>query len=259
MDAKIGLILTIVISFLNCSKADQLLDNCMQYKTQCSPNKIKNCCDLTSESKATSGIYQMNSVCGNHFTTSEVYCDMDTAGGGWTVIQRNGVIDGFLSPYFNKNWVEYENGFGTLNGSKFWFGLKALNYLTNTGKWELRVDCQLQDKTWTYYHYTTFSVGDSGDEYPLTVGGFTGIADQDVFAYHNGMKFSTFDNDNDLSSWNGAAVDGNGWWFNKGYRISPNWDTPVAYSPTKGYTSFILIEMKIRPLNCVVSEPSASA
>ena len=43
-------------------------------------------------------------------------------------------------------------------------------------------------------HYSiSFSVGSASEEYPLTVGGFTGVGG-DWFAYHNKMKFSTPDN-----------------------------------------------------------------
>ena len=65
----------------------------------------------------------------------------------------------------------------------------------------MRVDYQKKDKTWSYYHYNQFSVGSASEEYPLTVGGFTGVG-TDRFASQplNGMKFSTPDNDNDKHS-----------------------------------------------------------
>ena len=47
-----------------------------------------------------------------------------------------------------------------------------------------------------------FGVGSASEEYPLTIGGFTGITPTDPFStyFHlDGMKFSTYDNDND--SW----------------------------------------------------------
>ena len=67
-----------------------------------------------------------------------IYCDTITDGGGWIVIQRNRK-NSQLS--FNKNWREYEDGFGDLNND-FWAGLKLIDTLTQTGQWEMRVDYQ---------------------------------------------------------------------------------------------------------------------
>ena len=76
--------------------------------------------------------------------------------------------------------------------------MKNLHLLTKNGKWEIRVDYQRNDKTWSYLHYNQFSVGSASEEYPLTIGGFTGVG-TNRFGTHplNGMKFSTPDNDND--------------------------------------------------------------
>ena len=62
----------------------------------------------------------------------------------------------------------------------------------------MRVDYQFNNKTWSYLHYNQFSVGSASEEYPLTVGGFTGVG-KNRFVTHplNGMKFTTRDNDND--------------------------------------------------------------
>ena len=54
-------------------------------------------------------------------TNAAVYCDMITDGGGWIVIQRN-KKDSQLN--FNKNWTDYEEGFGDLN-KEFWYGLSS--------------------------------------------------------------------------------------------------------------------------------------
>ena len=105
------------------------------------------------------------------FVIAYVYCDMTTDGGGWIVIQRNRK-NSQLS--FNKNWREYEKGFGDLN-KDFWTGLKLMHTLTQTGQWEMRVDYQKNDKTWSYLHYNQFRVGSASEKYPLTVGGFTGV------------------------------------------------------------------------------------
>ena len=175
------------------------------------------------------GIYQTQCWCGGKWSTTSVYCDTDTADGGWTVIQRrkDGSVD------FNPPWSDYEKGFGDLNG-EFWYGLKLINCLTQTGQWELRVDFEFKNKTRSYLHYKTFKVGSATDEYPLTIGGFTGITPTDPFVHHKGMKFSTYNNDNDQSGHNcalqtGNAKDNGGWWYNGCWRINPN----LQYNPAQ--------------------------
>ena len=202
-------------------QCDKLLHQCNQLKAQCSPHMmtLKSCCDLISLplSKAPSAVYQImtNCSCGSPFTAAvDVYCDMDATDGGWMVIQRN-KKDGVNT--FNKKWKDYEEGFGDLKGDKMWYGLKALNCFTETGQWELRIDFQFENKTWSHLHYKQFKVGSSSAEYPLTIGGFTGITPEDPFVIHplNRMKFSTSDNDNDRSGGNCAAGNSNGWWHNQ--------------------------------------------
>ena len=158
------------------------------------------------------------------FVAANVYCNMTTDDGGWIVIQRNR-INSQLS--FNKNWREYEEGFGDLN-KDFWAGLELMHTLTQRSQWEMRVDYQKNDKTWSYLHYNNFSVGSASEEYPLTVGGFTGVG-TDEFACHplNGMKFSTSDNDNDKhNSANCAAERKNGWWYNSCTYVTINQQPP---------------------------------
>ena len=142
---------------------------------------------------------------------------MVTDGGGWIVIQRNkkgSTVD------FNMKWTDYEKGFGNLS-TEFWYGLSAMHCLTQRGQWEMRVDYQKNNKTWSYLHYNQFTVGSASEEYPLTVGGFTGVG-TDYLAYHKGMKFSTPDNDNDKYNYNCAANSKNGWWFNACDQININ-------------------------------------
>ena len=71
--------------------------------------------------------------------TANVYCDMNTNGGGWIVIQRNRkdtVIQ--LALYTVRNWRECENGFGDLS-TDVWYGLESIYALTRSGQWEMRV------------------------------------------------------------------------------------------------------------------------
>ena len=69
------------------------------------------------------------------------------------VIQRR-VPDGTVN--FTRNWTDYENGFGDLEG-EFWYGLRNIHLLTTRDDVELRIDnimVRENDGTkfsWTYY------------------------------------------------------------------------------------------------------------
>ena len=82
----------------------------------------------------------------------------------------------------------------------------------------------------------------------MTVGGFTGVG-IDWFNHpsrtHNGMKFSTPDNDYDRKSGNCAASYKSGWWHNDCYHININ-----TQPPTVKY-SVLFSEMKVRPKDCI--------
>ncbi|XP_065918864.1 fibrinogen-like protein A [Dysidea avara] len=251
-------ILLILVSSLLATNADQqcndLLQQCNQFKTKCTLT-TKSCCHLADLplSKAPSGVYQItsNCSCGSPFTAAvDVYCDMDTSDGGWMVIQRN-VKDG-VSFFESKKWIEYEEGFGDLKSSKFWYGLKALHCFTQTGDWELRIDFQFDNKIWSHLHYNTFSVGSESNEYPLTIGGFTGIAPEDPFVADplNGRRFSAVDNDNDEYRGNCAALLG-GWWYNNCDHIRPN-DQPLEIYLNSKWYAMLSIETKKHPRDCII-------
>ena len=217
---------------------------------------IDNCCDLTGfpRSKSPSAVYQMKSCivpCEvSSFTTATVtitavYCDMTTDGGGWIVIQRN-KKDSLVS--FNRNWADYEKGFGDLN-TEFWYGLAAMHCLTQRGQWEMRVDYQKNDKTWSYLYYNQFSIGNASKEYSLTVGGYSGSVPSSHALHYNGMKFSTADNDNhEHSSINCAVRYKSGNWYKKCHYINLNQQPPYVNPPK--YIFFA--EMKIRPKDCII-------
>ena len=244
-------ILTLSLLLVNAND-DQYCDNLLKqyytFRSKCSPANITidNCCDLTGypRSKAPSAAYQMKRCIApcepSPFATISItgFCDMTTDSGGWIVIQRNKKSS---LANFNKKWSDYEKGFGNLE-TEFWYGLAEMHCLTQRGQWEMRMDYQKNDKTWSYYHYNQFSVGNASEEYPLTVGGFTGVG-TDQLAHHNKMKFSTPDNDNENYRGNCAAINKNGWWYNSVcHHININ-----TQPPTVGLFS----EMKIRPKDCI--------
>ena len=192
----------------------------------------------------------MKSFCGDDCIIADVYCDTSNGGGGWLVVQRrqDGSVD------FNRTWLEYEDEFGKLTG-EFWYGLRALRCLTGQGGWEMRMDIKLVNGTNIFLQYEQFKVASAKDKYKLTVGGFRGTT-TDPMEYHNGMNFSTKDNDNDLDSRNCALYEPKkpqgGWWFNSCWYLDPN----NYYKHREGiylnteWLTLPFIEMKIRPHNC---------
>ena len=250
----------LTLSLLLVNADDQYCDNLLKqyytFRSKCSPANITidNCCDLTGFplSKASSGVYQMKSCivpCEvSSFTTvlettTAAYCDMTTDGGGWIVIQRNKKDS---SVNFNKNWADYEKGFGNLT-TEFWYGLEEMHCLTQRGQWEMRVDYQKNDKTWAYLYYNQFSVGSASEEYPLTVGGYSGGISSSYALYQNGFKFSTPDNENDPYGIC-AARHKSGYWYNHCRYINLNEQPPFMFP----LGNVLFAEMKIRPKNCII-------
>ena len=252
-------LLLFICSLLASNATDQHCDKLLhyhnQFKSLCTPNMMtpKSCCDLADLplSKAPSAVYQImtNCSCGSPFTAAvDVYCDMETTDGGWMVIQRN-KRDGKRT--FYKAWKNFEEGFGELNGDKMWYGLKSLNCFTETGQWELRIDFQFENKTWSHLHYQQFKVGSASAEYPLTIEGFTGITPTDPFVTQplNGVRFSTFDNDNDQYHGN-CGVGYGGWWHQHCTHFNANAEKPHAHFNSTIY-KLLSIEMKMRKRDCI--------
>ena len=152
-----------------------------------------------------SRVYNITNFCGDCEVVAEGYCDAATDGGGWLVVQRrqDGSVD------FNRGWVEYEEGFGSLTG-ELWYGLRPLHCLTSQGQWKLRMDFTFINGTKSYLSYNSFSVGPPNTQYQLSISGFTGVTSTDPFSMHplSGKKFTTKDRDNDDKSGSNCALNG---------------------------------------------------
>ena len=222
---------------------EDLIIECKQnFTSMCAHRKfvLNSCCDLQIF-EPPSGIYKIKVV---EFDLRHVYCDMDTEDGGWIVIQRNRQGS---KVNFNRKWDEYETGFGDLQG-EFWYGLKGLSCLTESGNWEMRLDFQKADKTRSYLHYTRFKVGSVHHNYPLTLTGFT-LTSGDIMGTANGRQFSTPDDDNDNSGSNCAAIYRSGWWYHRGCSQLNN----INRSPPNVDGNVLFTEMKIRQKDCLPS------
>ena len=166
------------------------------------------CKDAFTHGQTTSGVYIIRP---DHQPEFQVFCDMDTDGGGWTVFQRR--VDGSVDFYLN--WTDYQEGFGILSG-EFWLGLDKIHRLTPTATL-LRIDMQDFEGNSRYAQYSSFSVGDSVSKYTLSVSGYSGTAGDSLSAgryNHNGHKFSTRDQDNeDDYNRNCAETFKGAWWY----------------------------------------------
>ena len=174
---------------------------------------------------------------------------METDGGGWTVFQRrqDGSVD------FYRNWTDYENGFGTLTG-EHWLGLSKIYRITQQESNTLRVELEDINSNTSYAKYSTFTIGSCSTQYTLTVSGYSGTA-TDCLAYHNEMKFSTKDRDNDAYSGSCATRYTGAWWYKKCYASNLNGQYLKSKSDSKSVTwicspkgtiSHKFAEMKVR-------------
>ena len=168
-------------------------------------DRLRDCTDIASYNHQ-SRPYRITPVGASESYT--VRCDLETDGGGWTVIQRrfNGSVD------FYRDWQDYVDGFGDPHG-EYWAGLELIHLLTKTGAWELRVDLEDFSHTTVYAHYASFKVGNATSNYRLSLGTYSGTAG-DGMKFDNGNQFSTRDNENDASQRFHCAVHHKGaWWY----------------------------------------------
>ncbi|PIK42667.1 hypothetical protein BSL78_20478 [Apostichopus japonicus] len=87
-------------------------------------------------------------------------------------VQRrvNGSVD------FFRNWTSYKEGFGELD-HEFWLGNDKLYYLTNQGRYTLRIDLVDRNGSSYFAKYDLFRINDENDNYQLSeLGTFSGTA-----------------------------------------------------------------------------------
>ena len=126
----------------------------LDIRKECPAPLPHSCCQLKGTFLAArSGVYEMKEQCTLGRRKTYIYCDMETDGGGWLVIQRR--INGTVP--FNRTLKEYENGFGDAS-SEFWYGLKNILCLTRNKAVELRIDLEYPNGNKGYVHYKKFSI-----------------------------------------------------------------------------------------------------
>ncbi|GCC34237.1 fibrinogen like 1B isoform X1 [Chiloscyllium punctatum] len=186
------------------------------------------CSDIYNSGKTTSGYYQIKPK--SMTEPFLAYCDMSD-GGGWTVIQRrsNGKVN------FNRGWDDYKSGFGSFQGRKdeYWLGNEKMHQILAAGKYLVKFDLTDWNGDKRYATYEKFYISDEKDKYRLTFGAYDGNAGDALSgglvpefqwsASHNGMQFSTPDQDNDRYLQGSCSQETQcGWWFNRCHAANLN-------------------------------------
>ncbi|CAL1287170.1 unnamed protein product [Larinioides sclopetarius] len=205
------------------------------------------CADVLSNGHNKSGIYTIWSKSRVIEDKSlDVYCDMDTDGGGWTVIQRRGDFNR-SEDYFFKDWTSYKKGFGNVD-KDFWLGNDNIFALTNQRYSSIRFDLQATDGEKRYAHYDSFWI-DDGDS---------------MSEVHHNYQFSTKDRDNDQNNEFNCAVKFKGaWWYSNCHLANLNglymreplpkresglYSDGINWAKWKGHREVLpATEMKVRP------------
>ncbi|XP_004705234.1 angiopoietin-related protein 7 [Echinops telfairi] len=179
-----------------------------QTVTQTSADAIYDCSSLHQKNYHISGAYKLPP---DDFLGSpelEVFCDMETSGGGWTIIQRR--RSGLVS--FFQDWKQYKLGFGSIRGD-FWLGNEHIHRLSQRPT-RLRVEMEDWEGNTRYAEYSHFVLGDELNSYRLFLGNFSGNVENSALSYHNNTVFSTKDKDNDNCLDHCAQLRKGGYWYN---------------------------------------------
>ena len=146
---------------------------------------------------------------------------------------------------FERNWVEYEDGFGKPD-SEFWLGNKVIHELSKR-QVEVQIVLISRSNLTGPAKYSRFKVHGQNDKYRLEISGYVGDIG-DCALNSSRQYFSTVDFDNDATPDRDCADEENaGWWYsdcgcgNLNRQLRPKW-----YSWKAGNDDIIYSEVKIR-------------
>ncbi|XP_062851112.1 angiopoietin-2a [Trichomycterus rosablanca] len=173
---------------------------------QDTPSQYKDCSAVFKSGNKESGVYTLTIP--NTKEQIKAYCDMETEGGGWTIMQRrfNGLVD------FYRTWKEYKMGFGD-SSSEHWLGNELISKLTNEQQYVLRIELIDWEGNRAFSQYDQFSLGNEEQNYRIHLKGYSGTAGKISSLVQPGSDFSAKDVDNDKCVCKCTQLTTGGWWL----------------------------------------------
>ncbi|XP_067241651.1 angiopoietin-2a isoform X1 [Chanodichthys erythropterus] len=170
------------------------------------PDQFNDCAAVFKLGNKKSGVYSLTIP--DTKQQFKVYCDMETDGGGWTVIQKrfNGLVD------FHQTWKNYTMGFGDILG-EHWLGNEIISKLTQEKQHVLRIDLTDWEGNTAFSKYEQFSLDGEKQNYRIHLSSYSGTAGRTSSMGQPGSDFSTKDVDNDKCICKCSQMLSGGWWF----------------------------------------------
>ncbi|XP_026044940.1 angiopoietin-2a [Astatotilapia calliptera] len=170
------------------------------------PTTFMDCAAVYKSGNTNSGVYTLTLP--NSTMEVKAFCDMETEGGGWTVIQKR--FDGRVD--FHRTWQEYKKGFGEPSG-EFWLGNEFVSRLSNQQSYKLRIQLSDWEGNSGFSQYDQFSLDNEAQNYKIHLKGYSGTAGKISSIGQPGSEFSTKDADHDKCVCKCSQLTTGGWWF----------------------------------------------
>ncbi|XP_073337338.1 angiopoietin-2a isoform X3 [Pagrus major] len=125
---------------------------------QDTPTTFMDCTAVFKSGNTQSGVYTLTLP--NTTVEVKAFCDMETEGGGWTVLQKR--FDGRVD--FHRTWQEYKKGFGEPSG-EFWLGNEFVSRLSSLQSYKLRIELSDWEGNSGFSQYDQFSLDSEAQNY----------------------------------------------------------------------------------------------